>query len=154
MPLPIPIVVGRRWRHLDAWDALIFAAALALAMVATFALQQQPGTAIPVGFSSATGALALRRLLSPRLSAKEAGPPPPPLTALGLLLTALGGFGMLVSLFVIVLGAAMMTTGALKDRPPVGLVLGFMASGVAIAGMSTGLFYVARRRRQRQIASA
>jgi hypothetical protein len=140
------------WKHLDGWDIPIFILGFALGVAGWLALgADKVGVAGAGGFSLATGCLALqlRGLANPSLAAKEAGPPPPPLTLVEILLVAFGILGILVSIGVGVLGVAMEVTGPPR-KPPIDVRAIVDAVGVAVGAGSVGLLLLARRLRRRR----
>ena len=139
------------WQHLDEWDALFFVAGLAVGAVGGVTLGVQSSQLVG-SLAVAGGALALqvRRFLDPGLAAREAGPPPPPLTLLEMLLLAFGIFGMLVAVCAGWIAFAMMVSDPREQRPPIGIRFGAAAVTIAIAAGSMGLIHLARRLRRRR----
>jgi hypothetical protein len=94
----LPPLVVRRWKQLDEWDAAIFLVGLGMGTAGTLALGISPSFSAWAGFVLGFAGLSIRRLVDPRVAAREAEPAATSLSGLGLLLIALGVFVMLLSL--------------------------------------------------------
>ena len=149
--LPPMFTVIPLWRHLDEWDALIFVAGLAVGAGGLVALGAESAQMVG-SLAVVAGVLAVqvRRVVNPGLAAREAGPPPPPLTVLEMLLLAFGIFGALVTAGAGVIALSMAFGGPQDQRPPIEVRLGATAFVIASAAGSTGLIHLARRLRRRR----
>lgn len=145
------LIVIPLWRHLDGWDALIFGAGFAVGMVAGFEALGADSTQV-ASLAVVTGLFAIqaRRVVNPGLVTREAGPAPPPLTALEMLLLASGIFGALVTVCAGLIAFSMAVEGPQDQRPPIEIRLGAAGFAIASAAGSTGLIHVARRLRRRR----
>ena len=99
--------------------------------------------------AAGVGGLVLRRLINPRLLDQEVGPPPRPLSMFGVLLVALGIFGMRVTGVGLLLAFSMITEGGRHDEvPPLGVRVGVLGFPVVSAGVAAALLRLARRLRR------
>jgi hypothetical protein len=99
--------------------------------------------------AAGVGGLVMRRVLSPKLLDREQGPPPPPMSMSGILLVALGIFGMLVMAVGLLLAFSMVAEGGPHDEvPPLGLRVAVIGFPVVSAGIAAGLIQLARRLRR------
>lgn len=139
----------RTLRHLDEWDACIFTVSLFLVVVGTMGLGVGPTVGAKAGMAAGVAGLVGRRLINPRLLDREVGPPPRPMSMFGVLLVALGIFGMLVTAVGLLLAFSMITEGGPNDEvPPLGLRIAVIGFPVASAGVAAGLIQLARRLRR------